>query len=728
MSENKVSSILKNISGEIKIKILKFLSQKGEAQSFTNIMNFLKMDPSTDAGKFGYHLKMLKDNKVIEGGAEKGYTLTGLGEKVVDVIWDLSDTAIKKEIKVRTSDYNIVKFDRSRIAKALIKEANMSEEKAEEIARETEEKLLNSNINYLTAPLIREAVNFILLEKGLENYRHQLTRLGLPPYDVKNLISKPVDFYEPDYIKKISGDSILEQFLFLNVLEFRISDAHLSGEIFIPNANNFILMPNSVQHDARIFLKDGLNDIFLNSLSPPKSLNAALQILSKILIEMSNANEQGFDCINILLAPYIKNLKDKDIKRALRIFIENLSTSSLNLGKNLGLNFEIPLFLSKENAIGSDIESNHKYEDYFEESLKFIEILLDVLKEGDNNSRPFLIPNCFFKLKDAYLDNSEMENCIQKLNELIVLNGTPFLINLNKTKVGSNVNQTSSLESLKFDWKDPEIDTLRTGNLDWIIINLPRIAIEADNDDDKFFELLKARINLASDALMQKRSQIENRFKTKNLLPLLSLGIKGEYYYRIDNSTNTLAFLGLKEAISFHKKSNLVDNIDFALDIIKTFKNIAESIKKEKKIRYQVKHVPYNPRWSLNLFNLDSKKIEILNPKKQDRWIFTNYNGLLLENPLKLEKQIELESKIYENVDCYLSTIPLKDKNEVEEIRNLNKTMLKSDLRFFGYRFSYTYCASCNSRMDGTPRKCVSCGASENRLIYYKRNNGPYFF
>ena len=77
MSEKTVSSILKNISGEIKIKILKFLSQKAEAQSFTNIMNFLKMDPATDAGKFGYHLKMLKDNKVIEGGAEKGYTLTG---------------------------------------------------------------------------------------------------------------------------------------------------------------------------------------------------------------------------------------------------------------------------------------------------------------------------------------------------------------------------------------------------------------------------------------------------------------------------------------------------------------------------------------------------------------------------------------------------------------------------------------------------------------------------
>ena len=728
MSENKVSSILKNISGEIKIKILKFLSQKAEAQSFTNIMNFLKMDPSTDAGKFGYHLKMLKDNKVIEGGAEKGYKLTGLGEKVVDVIWDLSDTAIKKEIKVRTSDYNIVKFDRSRITKALMKEANMPEEKAEEVARETEEKLLNSNINYLTAPLIREAVNYILLEKGLENYRHQLTRLGLPPFDVKEIINSPIDFYEADHIKKIAGNSILEQFLFLNVLDFKISDAHLSGEIFIPNANNYILMPNSVQHDARVFLKDGLNEMFLNSLTAPKSLNGALHILSKILIEMSNANEQGFDCINIFLAPYIENLKDDEIKQAIKIFIENIGTSSLNLGKNLGLNFKIPSFLAKENAIGPNGELKNTYEDYYEESLKIMEIILDVLKEGDYKSRPFLIPNCFFKLKESYLSESEMESCIQKLNELIESNGTPFLINLGKDERGENVNQTASLDSLRPDWKDPEIDTLRTGNLDWLIINLPRIAIEAEKDDDKFFELLKTRINLAINALIEKQTQIENRFNTKNLLPLLSLNIKGEDYYRLSNATNTLAFLGLKEAISLHRKSKLIDNIDFALEILKIFKINAESMKKDKGIRFQVKHAPFNPRWSSNLFNLDRKKFEILHPNKLDKWTYVEYNGLLVEKPLNIDKEIELASKLYKDVDCYLSTIYLKDEIDEEAIRNTNKKLLKSDLRFFGYRFSYTYCASCNSRMDGIPHKCINCGASGNRLIYYKRNNGPYFY
>ncbi|MHA1786250.1 MAG: anaerobic ribonucleoside-triphosphate reductase [Candidatus Helarchaeota archaeon] len=728
MSESKVSTILKNISGEIKIKILKFLSQKAEPQSFTNIMQFLKMDPSTDAGKFGYHLKMLKDNKVIEGGAERGYRLTGLGEKVVDVIWDLSDTAIKKEIKVRTSDYSIIKFDRGRIAKALIKEANMPRDKAEEIAKETEEKLLNANINYLTAPLIREAVNYILLEKGLENYRHQLTRLGLPPFDVRELINKPVLLYDSDHIKKVAGNSILEQFLFLNVLEFKISDAHLSGEIFIPNADNFILIPNSIQHDARIFLKNGLPNIFSNAISPPKSLNAALQLLSKIFNEMSNAKEQCFDCFNTFLAPYIKGLNDQEVRRALREFVEYLGASSLLFNKSLSFDLEVPKFLSDEIAIGTNQDAKTKYEDYYLDSIRILELMLDILKEGDSKRHPFLMPNCFFKLKQEYYGKSELETSIQGLEELICENGTPFLINLDAEKDGANINQTSFLDTLLSDWKETEIDTLRTGNLDWVIVNLPRIAIDADNDDDKFFDLLKKRILVASDAMLTKRKELEKRFNIKNSLELLAMKIQGENYYRLENSTCTLAFLGLKEAIKIHKNTKLIDSIDFVMQILNEFNAQVEGIKRENNIRFQIKQAPFNSKWSSNLFQLDRKKFELIHPKQKGKWEFTHYDGSFFDTDLELSSRIEFMSKISSKVNGYLMTIPTKSKLNVEEIKKMNKTILDTNIKFFGYGFPYTFCASCNIRIEGSPQKCHSCGASENRLIFYRRNNGAYYY
>jgi len=728
MSENKVSSILKNISGEIKIKILKFLSQNSEnPQSFTSIMGYLKMDPSSDAGKFGYHLKMLKENKVIQGGAETGYTLTGLGEKVVEVIWDISDTAVKKEIQVRTSDYSIVKFDRSRIKKALMKEANMPEEKAEDMARLTEEKLLNSNINYLTAPLIREAVNYILLENGLENYRHQLTRLGLPPHDVKELIKNPLDSFYSDSIKKISGDAILEQFLFLNVLDFKISDAHLSGEIFMPNANNFILLPNSIQHDARVFLQNGLSNVFLNSLSPPKSLNGALQLLTKLFNEIKNTNEQSFDLINIFLAPYIDGLSSKEIKSSLSLFIENIGASSLNCIKTLNFNFEIPEIIANTKVIGPNLKASLKYGDLQLESLKILELVLEILTSGDHLNRPFLNPNCFFKLKSSYLTNSEMERAIQKLYELISIQGTPFLINLDADSSLININQTAALDVLSSDWKEPEIDTLRTGNSDWVLVNLPRIAIDAEGDDDKFFELLKKRLEIAAAALMEKEKQIKRNINIENFLPLLSLKVQKENYYRLENCTYSIAFLGLKEAILYHKKSELIDNMEFAVQILTEMKNHTNQIQKNNNIRFHLKQVPYNAAWSVNLMQMDKKKINNLPAKIKDKWDFTSYDGSYYSSKMETKNLIDLELKLNSNLDGYLTSIPFTEKPDLNDVIKNTKSMLGTKLKFFAFNFPYTYCNSCNERSEGAPKKC-ECGASEINLSYYQRKNANYFY
>jgi len=59
---------------------------------------------------------------------------------------------------------------------------------ARKITREVEERLAKTNIEYLTAPLMREYINAILLENGLEEVRHKLTRLGTPPYEVFKLL------------------------------------------------------------------------------------------------------------------------------------------------------------------------------------------------------------------------------------------------------------------------------------------------------------------------------------------------------------------------------------------------------------------------------------------------------------------------------------------------------------------------------------------------------------
>ena len=92
----------------------------------------------------------------------------------------------------------------------------MPVEIAQKIASETEARVYKFQTAYLTAPLIREIVNSILVEHGYEEYRHKLTRLGLPVADVAELILRAGD----------SSDSI-DSCTFYNFSQsiFRICDS-----------------------------------------------------------------------------------------------------------------------------------------------------------------------------------------------------------------------------------------------------------------------------------------------------------------------------------------------------------------------------------------------------------------------------------------------------------------------------------------------------------------------
>ncbi|MEM2780561.1 MAG: ArsR family transcriptional regulator, partial [Candidatus Bathyarchaeia archaeon] len=177
--------ILKAISSAVRHNILNALFDHGPL-SYTELMSLLKMNPSRDAGRFAYHLKFLLKTDLIEADVEtKKYHLTDLGKMVIDLSEEIEKRSSRTQrILVRTSRFTLEEFDTTKIANSLIKEAGMPPELAQKIAKEAEKRLLKAKTRYLTAPLIREVVNGILIEKGLEEHRHKLTRLGMPVHDV----------------------------------------------------------------------------------------------------------------------------------------------------------------------------------------------------------------------------------------------------------------------------------------------------------------------------------------------------------------------------------------------------------------------------------------------------------------------------------------------------------------------------------------------------------------
>jgi len=563
-SKSLLESILSALSNEVRAEVLKLISREGPL-SFTEIMEKLDMNPKTDAGKFGYHLRMLTEAELLVADEASGkYYLTVFGQEVSNFIYGVEDAVRRKkgEMLVRTSGLTIEPFERKKIVEALIREANVPRKLAESISKEAEDRLKKPQVRYLTAALIREFVNAILLEKGLEEYRHSLTRLGQPVYDVTTTIKSAgyKDYPSPERVHALAGDAVFEEYMYLKILPRTIADAHLSGAIHINNANYWVLRPADIQHDVRPFLRgkipaDGTG-ISLPAHPVPKSFKGALYTVD-VLLSTSSAlcsNAQSIGFFNVFLAPYVKDMKEAEIKSTLRDFLYNLNekfngTSNSTVAFNVEL--EVPEFLERVKAPSPDGEKG-VYGDYSDQALRLLGVLLDLMNESDGDSKPLLNPAIFVKMrKKAYATNAANE-CLMKAYELAERWGNVFFVNQALPWQTENASYNSNLARVDSSWKDWESGTLRVGSLDNVTINLPRIAYESKGDDDRFDEKLKEMLELAREALVIKRHVINDRIQSDSLLPLFRNELDDIGYFRLNDSPGIISYVGLPEAVKYH--------------------------------------------------------------------------------------------------------------------------------------------------------------------------------
>jgi len=464
--------VLKAASSSLRMQLLITLVEKGP-QSYTDLMKVLKLNPSRDAGRFAYHLKYLLNADLIEPDVDnKEYRLTELGKTMISFTEDIQQQFLqRKKILVRTSRLAMEEFDRNKIVEALVKEANVPVVQAQKIARETEKRLLEFKTKYLTAPLIREMVNAILVEKGLEEYRHKLTRLGLPVFDVNQLVeSTSNNLHGVEAIHKAAADAVMEEYTLLNVLPRDIADAHMSGGLHLKNLGTWVLKPDQFMHDLRFFLQCGLSRGGMNlqepSYFPPKSLEAALLTASNVLkiAATETSGEQTLDFFNIFLAPFIQGLSEERIREGLRLFVSNLNhplSNGNSVCASLGIEFVVPDFLKEKDAIGPEGKTVGHYGDFAEESRRLASLIIEVMLQDDKH-KPVFNPRLILKIRPEALKDPECASLLFESHKLAAETGLPYFANLCPTEQAS-ASYTSTGFRLASDWReDWELDTMQT--------------------------------------------------------------------------------------------------------------------------------------------------------------------------------------------------------------------------------------------------------------------------
>ena len=719
--------VLKAVSSPLRLQILNFLFDKGSL-SYTELMISLKMNPSRDAGKFAYHLKFLLDSNLVEADvSSKKYFLTDLGKMVLDISEKIEKRALgSREMLIRTSHFTLEEFDHNKIAKSLIKEANVPTDLAQKTAKEAEKRLRKAKTKYITAPLVREIVNTILVEKGHENYRHKLTRLGMPVQEVTDLLNSKKTSKDSTIILSDAGKKVFEEYTLLNIFPRDIADAHLSGAIHIENLGTWILKPSEVIHDIRYFYECGIKlpttvDI---AIYPPKDLDSALTVTLNVLLQCKKEvnSTQILESLNVFLSPFVQIEDKKRIKNSLRRFLINVSQ---NVDTTISLDLLIPEILTNINTIENEEKRKRKYGSLIKESQLLALLILEIISEEDN-IQPLLNPKMIVRISEKAFKDKNSLKILEKAHHLAYKRGNVYFEN---TSVGKTKWKVFSSSGIKFstdlsgDW---ETDTLRTGCLGSVVLNLPRIVHESENDKNKFFDILKERLELSARALRIKYNTLRQIGKTS--LPFINQKTKGDTYFRFEQCTRIIKFAGFIEAVENFtgKKSDDEKSRIFANEIVQnTIKFKRKLGRKYGKRLFSV--VLPSREASKRLARLEVERFGVAKVK----FLGTRYNPYF-----STSKRIELKSDL-----SNISAVSIQNEKELinlnhggclyiieaanvksgEELFEITQKLVKNNwLEFFTYNRIISYCKNCKKGWLDAFQKCPSCG-SLSQMIKFDR-------
>ena len=721
------ASIFDAASAPLRMQVLRLLSTKG-ALPYTEIMSSLKLDPVRDAGKFVYHLRSLSEAGLITlDKRTKKYETTELGEMVVHFARDLEEYVSVKRGKlfVRTSRLAIEDFHRNKIAKSLVVEAGVPQELADEIAAEAEDRLIKLRTSYLTSTLIREFVNSILIEKKLIEYRHKLTRLGMPVYDVTQLLRSTGERgLAADYVQKAAGASVLGEYVLLECLPREIADAHISGRIHISDLDSWPLKPSEVQHDLRYFLRNGLV-----GFKPPKRLNEALAMIQGIyrlgVAEISG--EQNFDLFNVLLAPYAKGCGESSIRESLEIFLasvgQDFPTVAGQPGLSLGLEYVVPELLESIEAVGPGGKMMGVYGDYREEAGQLLDALLAAASE-EAQIRPLVNPRLVFKLRDSVMKSDELRSRIVKTHDLAASRTLPYIALLRDVSPDC---YTATGLRLSDDWsKQWENDCYRTGCMATIFINLPRLAYEARRDDTRFFDSLGELFASTVEAFKIKRTFMINRMK-QSILPLLFGSGQGTPYFREKMATYAIAPLGLNEAVLAHTGTELKKgSMAFGEKVLQELNKQCATASENFGMRLVVSERPGDDA-SSRLAELDVEQYgrSTVSAQGRNHPYYTDLPGVPLTSKIPIDERLAIEGTLQAATPGgHLATISVESDVDPGALMSLTFRAAQSGLRFIAYSGVYSFCNNCGRIIKGLVSTCSAC-ASDN-VTHYGRSSATY--
>ena len=508
-TSKRVRMIFSVMASPNRIDILRILNSKGPL-TYSELKSLAGFKSKKESGKFAYHLrKLLRQSLVALNKSERRYTITNLGKLVLSLARQIEERSIIESGKmyVRTSHDSIEEFNSDKIIQSLVREGSLPLELSQKITEEVENRIYKFQTTYLTGSLIREMVNNVLLEHGHEEYRNKLARLGMPVFDIQEMLTNVENIRNGvEDILFTSGKNTLAEYLLTNSLPKDIADSHLSGELHISNLGLWSLIPDTIFLNLKELIEDGIE---LKGKCPgvtrtpaPKTLDDLGKTLPMIfnLLSKESSQEVVVDDLATVLGKFSKNTPDIE-KMLVDVFAMSSTSTSLDKAPTT-LSFRIPLSADK----------------------KLVDAIISAYNTFTKATPSPKIGLVIDYEKGKVADHSGI------LAQTISLGG-----NVTFSKGPSSIN------AIKNSSKSTE-PSIKLGSLS---INLPRLALESSKDETYFRARLVLLMKPAIAAMATRKKDVSDLIR-RGVNPILA---EKTQFMQKTNTSIILNLVGLKEAV-----------------------------------------------------------------------------------------------------------------------------------------------------------------------------------
>ncbi len=648
---------------------------------------------------------------------------------------------------------DILTWDKGRIALALQKEAGISEDIAIEVASSVEKKVFNSGMTQISTSLIRELVDNELFDRGLDKTLSKQTLIGMPVYDLDQLLfsksceNSNIAANNPEAVNLSIAETVLKQYILQNVFSDDVANAHLHGRIHIHDLG----YPRAYcgSHSLEYIKKYGLElgNLFTAS-GPAKYARTLTGHLNTFLASLQAyyAGALGIGYVNIMYAPYLENMTEKEMKQEAQYLIFSASQNAFSRGsQSLFIDFNVhtgvPGYLKDIPAIGPSGKYTGKtYGDYEDTVIKFAKAMLDVWGEGDRDGRVFAFPKCDFHIDDDTFKNPKQLELLKYACFIASENGTTyFVFDRGGEAVLSQCCRLRQRIDDKYMIEHPE--SMRFCGFQNVTINLPQAAYRAGkNNIDGVFKEIEVAMDIAVKAHLQKKDFIAKLMSEpgKPMWEVGKVAKDGRPYIDLDSATYIIGLIGLNECLQFVTGKELHESEEIfktGLKVISFMNYKTKEYAEKYNLKFSLEESPAESACR-RLPKVDMRQFpEAVNVIKgdldADQYYYTNSIHFRADAQIDLITRIQKQSKFHTMIESGAITHAFvgEQKPSMESIFNVvEKTFSQTQTAQLTISPEFTFCNSCYQTTRGIKEKCGACSSldvySVTRIVgYFSRVN-----